>query len=71
MNKIWQNKVDNKYDVFVESDGDGYGGFLVIIENNKELLREHTSISYAAKFGPDISDVAKWEERCIQFIDKK
>lgn len=70
MNKIWENRLDDKYDVFVESVEDGYKGFLVIMEGDKELLREEVSISFAARFGPDVADVAEWEQRCVDFIDE-
>ena len=59
--KVWENRLDDKYDIFVESD-EPYRGFLVIKEGDKELLREETSISYDAKFGPDVMDVCAWEE---------
>ena len=36
---IWQNRLDNKYDVFVEPKDDGYKGDLVVKEGEKELLR--------------------------------
>jgi hypothetical protein len=65
---VWQNKVDRRYDVLVERTGD-YTGELVIRDGEKELLREPTTLSYRALFGPDVSDVAVWEERCIEFID--
>lgn len=66
---VWKNKVDNKYDVFVESGEDAYKGFLVIKLDDKELLKEETYISYGARFGPDMEDVNIWSDRCIQFID--
>jgi hypothetical protein len=69
MNKIWENRLDDKYDVFVEQTS-GYNGFLVILEGDKELIREEVSISYGAKFGPDVADVAEWEQRCMDFIDE-
>jgi hypothetical protein len=69
MYKVWTNKLDNKYDVFVESDTDGYHGFLVIMDGDKQLLKEETSISYGARFGPDAFDVAIWEDKCCNFID--
>ena len=37
---VWQNRLDNKYDVFVEPKDDGYKGDLVVKEGEKELLRE-------------------------------
>jgi len=70
MNKVWRNRIDNKYDIFVESKAP-YKGDLVIQENKIELLREEVNISFDAKFGPDIEDVYKWEDRAIEFIDNQ
>lgn len=71
MNKVWKSKLDDKYDVFVESsDNKPYEGFLVIKKGKEKLFREKTSISYGAKFGPDIGDIAIWETTCADFIDK-
>jgi len=42
---------------------------LVIKEGDKELTRKFVTLSYDAKFGPDISDVTEWERVCIDFID--
>ncbi len=70
MNRVWESKLDNKYDVFVENtEGNGYKGFLVIKEGEKELLREQTSISFGARFGADFADIQMWEERACQFVD--
>jgi hypothetical protein len=68
MNTIWKSKVDEKYEVYVEQ-GEPYNGELVIKEGDKELTRKVVTISYDAKFGPDISDVTEWERVCIDFID--
>ena len=67
--KIWKNKVDNKYDVFVDSDKP-YHGFLIIKDGDKELFKEETHIAYDARFGPDLNDVYAWESKCIEIIDK-
>jgi hypothetical protein len=68
MNTIWKSMVDEKYEVYVEQ-GEPYNGELVIKEGDKELTRKLVTISYDAKFGPDISDVTEWERVCIDFID--
>jgi hypothetical protein len=68
MNIIWKANVDEKYEVYVEQ-GEPYKGELVIKDGDKELTRKFVTISYDAKFGPDISDVAEWEALCIDFID--
>lgn len=66
---IWESRVDGRYDASVERTGD-YTGELVVRDGEKELLREPTTLSYRALFGPDVSDVATWQERTIKFIDK-
>ena len=70
MNTIWKSMVDEKYEVYVEQ-GEPYKGELVIKEGDKELTRKFVTLSYDAKFGPDISDVTEWERVCIDFIDNK
>lgn len=60
--------VDEKYEVYVEQV-EPYKGEFVIKEGDKELTRKVVTISYDAKFGPDISDVTEWERVCIDFID--
>lgn len=66
---VWTSKLDDKYDISVESKGNGYIGDLVIKDGDKELLREETTISYGARFGPDIADVDRWGRRCIEIVD--
>ena len=68
MNIIWEAKLDNRYDIYVERV-EPYKGELVIKDGNKELTHKFVTISYDAKFGPDIADTAEWERLCIDFID--
>lgn len=65
---IWEAKLDNKYDIYVERV-EPYKGELVIKEGDKELTRKPVTIAYDAKFGPDAADVYEWENICIEFID--
>ena len=67
---IWQCKLDRKYDVRVERVAP-YEGELVICENGNMLTIKQVQISYDAKFGPDITDIADWEAFCIDYIDNK
>jgi len=70
-NVIWENKIDDTYDVFVYSTEEtgNYDGFLVIKLGKTTLLKEKTEICCGAKFGPDMEDINIWEKRCIDFID--
>jgi hypothetical protein len=65
----WKTKLDDKYDVLVEYGEDSYHGFLVVKDGEKELLREATSISYGARFGADMDDVARWQTRACEVVD--
>lgn len=70
MNKVWENILDDRYEVFVERT-EPYKGILIMKEDGEELLREDTSIGFDAKFGPDFADVLCWENRCVKFIDSR
>lgn len=69
MDIIWESTMDSKYDVKVIGDGD-YKGKLQIYEGEKLLMEEPVGLAYGAIFGPDIDDVAQWQERAIEFVDK-
>lgn len=67
---IWESKLDNKYDIRVERVAP-YEGELVISEGDKMLTIKQVTLTYDAKFGPDINDIREWERSCINFIDNK
>ena len=69
-NLIYSTTLDDKYIVKVERTGD-YTAILIVMEGDKELLREDTTLAYRALFGPDVSDVATWQERAIKFVDEE
>ena len=69
MRTVWTSKLDDKYDVFVESESDPYKGFLVIKDGDKELFREETTISFGGPFGPDMDDVDRWQTKACEVID--
>lgn len=71
MNKVWESRLDNRYDIYVTRVGDSsnYEGELVIEESGNVLHREHVTLSYGAIFGPDVADVEDWENRAIRFVD--
>lgn len=66
---VWESQLDNRYDcrvVWTES----YRGRLTVTDtvNNNILLDEEVSLMYDAQFGPDISDVCLWEDKCIAVV---
>jgi hypothetical protein len=69
----WDQTVDNgRFRCTVEQTGDGYQGTLkvVVVSTGDVLLQEEVGVSYAARFGPDVADVAEWQEKSIQVIDE-
>lgn len=69
-NVIWQNRLDNRFDIVVFAAVQPYRGVLVIRDGAKELRREPVLVSYNAPFGPDAADVDDWMERGISIVDE-
>lgn len=70
---VWHNTVDKgTWDVRVERV-DGYRGVLVIkrVDTGQEIHREGVSLAYGAVFGPDAADLAVWQDRVIEVIDRQ
>ena len=68
---IWESTVDDgKFHCSVVRLGE-YKGWLKVFEvaTNKVLLECETGLAYGAIFGPDVDDVAYWQETCIGAID--
>lgn len=66
---IWEAKLDDIYDCKVTRIGEYRGKLTVTDSSNKVLLDEEVGLMYDAQFGPDISDVALWEEKIVNLID--
>ncbi len=67
---IWEGVLDEKYTVRV-SRTEPYRGKLEVLEGDKLLMESDVSLSYDAKFGPDVGDVAEWEIAAMDFIDER
>lgn len=66
---IWEAKLDEIYDCKVVRIND-YSCKLTVTNNSGEVLLEETlGLMYGAKFGPDISDIYVWQQKCIAAID--
>jgi hypothetical protein len=66
---VWSSMLDNKYIVEVSRTAP-YHGELTIKVGDETLHREPVDLSFDALFGPDVADVAEWQEIAIAFIDK-
>lgn len=68
---LWQATLDGRYDCRVDRIGPYEGNLKVrdLSDGGKELLKQRVSLMYGAQFGPDVSDVAEWQDRCTAVID--
>lgn len=67
--KIWESRLDDKYDVYVVEDE---GGATVCLELEGVILAEEpTTLSYGAIFGPDVSDVQGWQNWAVDVVDNQ
>jgi hypothetical protein len=74
---------DGRYKLVVERTSHPYVGILKIIDLNREWWRrglriegktvvtEKVNLSYDARFGPDVQDVADWTARFDKFLDEE
>lgn len=70
MEKIWQAQLDNRYDCAVTRINESHGLLTVTdAENKTTVLENEVTLAYGARFGPDVDDVADWQERCVQAVD--
>ena len=70
MQTIWESQLDDRYDCRVTRINEAHGLLTVTdTENQKTLLSNEVTLSYGAAWGPDVDDVADWQERCVQAVD--
>ena len=65
---IWESLLDGRYKIMVTRTGP-YRGEWSIHYGDQVLDRKSVGLSYGALFGPDVDDVADWQERAIRFLD--
>jgi len=74
MDEVWKQTVDNGT-FTCEVIGDPVNGYLgmlsvTVTKTGEVLLDEEVGLSYGAQFGPDVGDVADWQDKCIKVIDE-
>lgn len=74
---VWHGLLDNRYLIRVvraPDDTTGYKGLLTITdrggEKEVEMHRQEVGLAYGAQFGPDVDDVAAWQEIAIKVVDE-
>ena len=65
---VWSSTLDGRYTINVMRTGP-YRAELAIAEGANVLHREPVGLSFDALFGPDVADVASWQEIATTFVD--
>jgi hypothetical protein len=69
---IWRAELDTIFECTVTRTGE-YSGILKVknTANAFVLLEKAVGLSYGAKFGPDMGDVADWQDQCCHVVDEQ
>lgn len=70
---VWRGLLDDRFQVDVIRDVEGPAGKLLIFDTgdgDREIHSESVAFLYGAQFGPDVSDVADWQDRAIKAVEK-
>jgi hypothetical protein len=65
---VWSSTLDRKYTIAVTRTA-LYHGELTIAEGATLLHRRPVFLAFDALFGPDLTDVAKWQDIALAFVD--
>lgn len=70
--QVWQATLDERYRVMVTRTAP-YEGLLQVVdtEGGELLHEEEVVVSYDAIFGPDVADVARWQEIAMRIVDSR
>lgn len=68
---VWEGTLDKVWHCRVERTGDRTGRLVLsrVDDPSVVILDEETGLSYGAHFGPDVADVACWQEKCAAAVD--
>jgi hypothetical protein len=65
---VWSSTLDKKYTIKVTRT-ELYHGELRISEGATLLHSRPVFLAFDALFGPDVTDVAKWQDIALAFVD--
>jgi hypothetical protein len=68
---IWYSVLDQTYIVTVRRIDEYHATYEIADKAGSPLHSEEVGLSYGALFGPDMGDVAEWQEQAIAFADKQ
>lgn len=67
-NAIWTSTLDGRYAVTV-TRLDKYHGELTVRDQERLIHRQAVGLAFGAIFGPDVDDVATWQQIAIEIVD--
>jgi hypothetical protein len=66
--EIWTSMLDGRYTVTVHRLAP-YRGELTILDGTAMIHRQEVALMYGALFGPDVDDVAAWQDIATEVVD--
>ena len=68
---VWWARLDDRWQIEVQRLADYQGVLLIFDHANAMTLayREPVGLSYGAVFGPDVGDVAFWQDQAMAYVD--
>lgn len=67
---VWEATMDDRYRVTVTRLASHRGRLRIVDTASEELLHEEeVHLEYRAIFGPDVADVAEWQETAVRVVD--
>lgn len=75
-NCVWWSRLDDRWQIEVHRDSPtppSYGAMLHIFDHNdgdRLVHSEPVALSFEARFGPDVTDVAEWQALAMEYVDQ-
>jgi hypothetical protein len=70
---VWFATLDGRYQIEVQRASRSTGNLCIFdhADGDKELANWLVPLAYGAVFGPDVDDVAQWQDKVLEFIDNR
>ena len=68
---VWWTRLDKRWQIEVQRIDDYNATLCIFDHTNQDALihSEPEGLSYGALFGPDVGDVAFWQDKAIKIVD--
>lgn len=68
---VWWAKLDDRWQIEVQRTDAYHATLCVFDHDNSDVLAhsEPVGLSYGALFGPDMGDVAHWQDKVMAYVD--